>query len=294
MAILGKSLQSKARRAKLAVKMSYLGIDLGGSKTIVAVFDSAGKIIVQKKFPTNNNYENFIRDVEKNVDEISTNTNIACSVAVPGLISRDTGVVHALGNLDWKDKPIRDDISKAIGGIPVIIENDARTAGLAEADVLYGQYKRILYLTISTGIGGALIDDGKIAKDLEDTEMGQMPLLYEGKIQTWENFASGKAIEKKYDKQASEIQDEEQWKEIGGRIGYGLAVCCSILQPQAVVFGGGAGQFADKFKGHVSNYLDSHLSPLVRRPEALLAPAYVQSSAITGCFLVLKQHGLIE
>lgn len=260
----------------------------------MAVFDDSGKILNKKKFKTNKDYNIFISDVEKSVDELSTNTNIACAVAVPGLISRDTGVVHALGNLEWKDKNIRDDISNAVGGIPVIIENDARIAGLAEAEKLVGQYKYVLYLTISTGIGGALLADGEIVKDLEDTEMGQMPLQYEGRTQTWESFASGQAIEKRYGKQASDIDDESQWQEIGERIGYGLAVCCSVLQPQAVVFGGGAGQFADKFKEHTKAHLEKHLSPLVKKPQALLGPAYIQDSAITGCFILLKQLGMIR
>lgn len=274
--------------------MSYLGIDLGGSKTLIAVFDSSGRITAQEKFATDKNYDVFISEVEKNVASLSTNTNVACGVAVPGLISRDTGVVHALGNLEWRDKPIRDDISRAIGGLPVIIENDARTAALAEAHALREQYKQILYLTISTGIGGGLIKDGKIAEALLDIEVGQMPVLYEGKLQRWESFASGRAIKERYGKQASEIDDPESWQEIGNRIGYGVAICCSILQPDAIVFGGGVGQFADKFIGSVNNYLAEHLSPLVRQPKALLAPSFSADSAIHGCFELVKQKGLVQ
>lgn len=274
--------------------MNYLGIDLGGSKTLIAVFDGSGKIIAQKKFKTNKNYDDFISDVEKNVDELSTNTIIACSVAVPGLISRDTGVVHALGNLDWREKPIKDDISKAIGGTPVIIENDARIGGVAEAGEIINDYERVLYITISTGIGGALIKSGEIVKELEDTEMGKIPLLYEGKIQHWEDFAGGRAIVERYDKRASDIESTEQWEEIGNRIAYGIAVCCSILQPQVIVFGGGVGQSADKFKEYVREYLSEHLHAIARQPEALLPAKFGENSVIHGCFALLKQHGLVK
>jgi glucokinase len=272
--------------------MSYLGIDLGGSKTVVAVFDAGGKIIAQTKFPTNKNYEEFLLDVAKNVEELSTNTNIACAVAVPGLISRDTGVVHALGNLEWKDKPIRDDLSEALN-IPVVIENDARVAALAEA-MNMDDYGRLLYLTISTGIGGGLIEEGSVVEALQDMEVGQMPLYYEGRVQTWESFASGKAIKEKYDMQASDIQDQETWEEIGGRIAYGLAVCCSTLQPHTVVFGGGVGQFADNFIIYINKYLDQNLSPLVKNPERLLSASYAADSAIHGCFSLLKQKGHVR
>lgn len=273
--------------------MSYLGIDLGGSKTLVAVFDDSGKIIAQKKFETNKNYDAFIKDVEKNVEEISTNTNIACAVAVPGLLSRDTGIVHALGNLDWRNKLIRDDIAKAVNA-PVIIENDARVGGLAEAGELIEDYDRVLYLTISTGIGGALIKNGEIVKELEDSEMGKIPLLYEGKIQHWEDFAGGRDIVNRYGKRASDIDSFEQWKEIGERIAYGVAICCSILQPQAIVFGGGVGQSADKFKDHVKNYLLEHLHAIARQPEAILTAKFGENSVINGCFTLLKHHGLVK
>lgn len=280
-------------RAKLTFKMSYLGIDLGGSKTLIAVFDGSGKIVAQKKFETNKDYNVFISDVEKNVADLSTNTNIACALAVPGLISRDTGVVHALGNLDWKEKPIRDDISKVLG-IPVIIENDARIGGIAEARELIEDYDRVLYLTISTGIGGALIKNGGIVKDLEDTEMGKIPLLYEGKIQHWEDFAGGRDIVNRYGKRASDIDSPEQWEEIGERIAYGVAICCSILQPQVIVFGGGVGQSADNFKAHVKKYLLEHLHAIARQPEAILTAKFGENSVIHGCFVLLKHHGLVQ
>jgi glucokinase len=274
--------------------MNYLGIDIGGSKTHIAVFDSSGKIISQKKFETNKNYERFISDVEKNVASLSTNTNIACAAAVPGLLSRDTGVVHALGNLDWKNKHIRDDISKVIGNIPVVIENDTRVGGVAEAKELSSQYDHILYLTISTGIGGALLRNGDVVKDLEDSEMGKIPLLYEGKMQHWEDFAGGRDIVRRYGKRASDIDTPEQWQEIGERIAYGVAICCSILQPQAVIFGGGVGQSADKFKNYIKDYLLQHLHPVARQPDAFLGPKFGENSVIYGCFILLKQQGLIK
>lgn len=274
--------------------MSYLGIDVGGSKTLIAVFDSSGKIIAQKKIETNQNYDIFISEIEKIVADLSTNTIIACAVASPGLVRRDKGVVESFGNLGWKDKPLRDDISKIIGNIPTIIENDARVAGVAEAELLTNQYDRVLYITISTGIGGALLKNGGIVKELQDSEMGQMPLHYEDKIQVWQDFASGKAVVQRYGKKASEIDNEEDWQEIGERIGYGLAVCCSVLQPDAVVFGGGVGQYADNFVDSVKIYLKENLRPVVRQPRALLTAKFGADSSIHGCFTLLKQQGMIK
>lgn len=289
-----KCLQIDKPRAKLAIVMNYLGIDLGGTKTLLAVFDKNGQIISQKKIATDSNYDVFLREVEKNVADLSTNKNVACGLAIPGLIDRSTGTVHSFGNIGWQEKPIRSDISKAIGNIPVIIENDARIAGLAEAELLKNKYNSVLYLTISTGIGGAFIKNGEIVKAIQDSEMGHMPLPFEGKIQRWEQFASGKAIVQRYHQQASEITDPHKWKEIGENIGYGLAICCSILQPESVVFGGGAGQYSAKFTDYVKAYLDQHQSPIIPRPKALLPAHFGADSAIHGCFTLISQQGLVS
>lgn len=260
----------------------------------MAVFDSGGNIVTQEKIKTNPDYNVFISDVEKIVAKISTNTNIACCLATPGFVHRDTGVVDSLGNLGWENKPLRDDISKVIGNIPIIIENDARVAGLAEASLLKDQYEYVLYLTISTGIGGALLKNGEIVKDLQDSEMGQMPLFYEGKIQRWEEFASGKAILERYGKLASDIDSSQAWEEIGDRISYGLGVCCSVLQPEVIVFGGGVGQYADKFIDSAKDYLKEHLKPVVKQPKELLVAKFGADSSIHGCFTLLKQQGMIK
>lgn len=268
----------------------YLAIDIGGTKTLVASFSSEGELLEQVKFPTPQDYRQFIDNLGNTVDKMSTNNLQAVGVAVPGLIDREKGVVYALGNLPWRDESIRDDISAVINNLPVIIENDARLAGLAEAVLLKAQYRNVLYLTVSTGIGCALLQDGHIVKELEDTEMGKMPLLHGDQIVHWEDFASGRAIVERYGKKASEIDDPEMWQAIGNDIGYGLGVICSVLQPQAIVFGGGAGKFAGKFKQTLTEYLEKELHPVVRRPKAILVAKYEDNGGIRGCYEILKQR----
>lgn len=269
----------------------YLAIDIGGTKTLVATFDTTGQKIAQEKFPTPQDYNLFLSDLEKTVAKISTESLTICVCAVPGLIDRERGIIESLGNLPWRNKPIRDDISRAIDNTEVIIENDAKLAGIAEATHLVGQYERVLYLTVSTGIGGALLKNGQIIEELRDTEAGKMPLQYEGKFQAWESFGSGKAIVERYQKRASEIEDIHIWKDISLRVGYGTAICCSIMQPDVIVFGGGVGQFADKFSQGIVAFLQTQLHPNIRQPKALLPPHYGEESVIQGCFMLLKQLG---
>lgn len=269
----------------------YICIDFGGTKTAIALFEQDGSITYRNKIKTDHNYQTHIKNLVTLIKhDLNDGIKTIC-LSVPGLIDREKGIVHALGNLPWKDETIRDDLSKSLPGISILLENDARLGGLGEARAVAGQYKRVLYLTIGTGIGGALIVDGKISKDLEDTEMGKMPLYYKNnQLKHWEDIISGRIIFEEYGKRASEIDNDKTWEEIGLKIGYGLGAVCSTLQPDAVVFGGGIGQYADKFSPTVSKYLESNLHAIVRKPKAYLPPKYAEDSVLMGCFEYIKDY----
>lgn len=265
----------------------YIAVDLGGTKTLVAVFDTGGKKIEETKFPTPKSYEEFLGDLANNVAKLSTHEIQHVVASVPGLINRNTGVVYALGNLPWKDKSIRDDIKKVFQA-DVSIENDARLAGLGAAQPLKESYKDILYITVSTGIGGALISDGKIVEAVQDMELGKIPLQFEGSLLHWEEFASGRAIVATYGKRASEIEDPKIWHEIGLKIGYGTAIASATLQPEVIVFGGGAGQYADKFIPTVQEYMEKNLHADCKRPK-LLTAQNAEEVGIYGCYELARQ-----
>lgn len=272
----------------------YLAIDIGGTKTLAAIFDSSGSKLADKKIQTNPDYRIFLKDLENIVAEILTNKIIACSVAIPGRINREEGLIYSMGNQGWHDIPIVSDLRKILGDIEIVIENDAKTAGVAEAVILGDKYKRLVYMTISTGIGVAVVEDQKIIESLKDLEMGLMPLRYNGSIIAWEKFASGRAIFEKYGLKASEITDENTWMEIGENIAYGTAIVCSVLQPDVIVYGGGVGQYADKFSPYIYKYLRGTLHKNVKTPREILPAHYKENSVIYGCFEILKQKGLVQ
>lgn len=270
----------------------YLAIDIGGTKTLAAIFDSQGNIVNQKKIPTDHNYNNFISNLEKIVAEISTDAFIAGAIGTRGLVDRVKGVLVADDVLPWRNVNLVEDLKNTFN-CKFLLENDAKASGLAEAAELE-EYRKVLYFTVSTGIGAAYTKDGKLPIELQDIEMGKIPLLYEDRVQAWEDFASGKAILKIYGKKASEIGDPKIWKEIGERLGYGVAICCCLLQPEAVVFGGGAGRYAEKFIPSVKNYLETNLGSDVRRPKVLMPAKYPDECVVRGCFILLNQHGLVQ
>lgn len=269
----------------------YLGIDIGGTKTLAATLSDAGEILDKRRFPTSRDYDQFLRDLDTSLKELDLEEVTKACAAVPGLLDRAAGTVYGLGNLPWRDKSIRDDISALIDGKPVIIENDAKLAGLSEALLLKNTYSSVLYFTVSTGLGGALIHDGRIVPALQDMEAGKMPLLYKGELTYWEDFASGRSVAEHFHEPASEITDPEQWREVGENLGYGLAAICSIVQPEVIVLGGGAGAYADQYSPFILEYLGKHLHEIVRQPKAILAAQRPSEAVIYGCYELIKQAG---
>lgn len=268
----------------------YAGIDIGGTKTLVAKLSDKGKIIDSRHFPSNHDYRQFLEDLSENLRKLELDSeDLRCCAGIPGLLDRDKGTVHALGNLPWQDKPIRGDISKLLGGAPVTIENDSRLAGLSEARLIMDKYDDILFVTVSTGIGGAFIQNGRIVTALQDTEMGKMPLLHDGEYIQWEEFAGGRSVVKRFNRKADEITDPEVWRSIGENIAYGLGAICSVIQPEVVILGGSVGAHADKFSGTIIEFLSEHLHPVVRRPAAIVAAKRPAEAVIYGCYDLAKQ-----
>jgi glucokinase len=272
----------------------YVGIDIGGTKTLVATLSDDGELKDSRRFPTSPDYDRFVQDLDatlKELDLSGAGADLKVCAGVPGLLDRGAGIVHALGNLPWRDKPIGPDISKLLGGATVLIENDSQLAGLSEALLIRDRSQNVLYLTVSTGLGGALILDGRIVPELRDMEMGQMPLLTrEGKLERWEDFASGRAIVDRFHKKAADITDPAEWTAIGQELAYGLGAACSVIQPEIIILGGSVGTYAEKYEGVIMDYLAKELHPVVRRPSAILPAQRPNEAVIFGCYAFLRQH----
>lgn len=268
----------------------YLGIDVGGTKTLLAVLDDNGVITEQVKFPTAQDYDQFIREVGEQIAKLNTKEFTAAAAGIPGLLNRQSGVVEALGNLPWRNKPIRDDLTQLVH-CPVTIENDAKAAALAEAQVILDTYHRVLYLTIGTGIGGGFVVNGVLEANLLDTEIGKMIFPHDGKLLEWEAFASGNAISETYHKHATDIDDPAIWQAIAENLGLGVIAASAAFQPEAIIFGGGVGAHFEKFAAPLQAFLDAHLHPVIRKPQ-LLHDHHAELSVIYGCYeLARHAHG---
>lgn len=263
-----------------------LAIDVGGTKTLVAVFTNSGKMVKSIKLKTPKDYQKFISSLNATLLRFDDfKLNYAC-IALPGKINRQKGIGVAFGNLNWSNVAIKKDL-KAIIKCPIVIENDANLAGLFEARQVIKDYKRVLYLTISTGIGSGITLNGQLDPELIDSEAGHMMIQFGDKMLPWEDFASGRSIYKTYGKLASEISSRKIWKEVSHRFAIGISSLIATIQPDAIIIGGSVGTHFKKYNVLVKRELKNLSTPLTPVPPILQATK-PEEAVIYGCFELAK------
>ncbi len=250
-----------------------IGIDLGGSHIAIGVVDGKGKILekVEKKLKgiITKEVKKVIEDtIIEAVNKFKEEYKILeVGIAIPGTVTKD--VVVKSVNLGLKNYKIIEELKRKID-LPIKIRNDAKCAAIAEST--YGslkQYNRVLFLTLGTGIGGAVIINNKLLDtgDLPGCEIGHMVIEKDGidcncgRKGCFEKYASMKAFKnnlrkalgydetfsgkelfammknaKKSDKEYKII--EKVKKEYIENLGLGIANLVNIFEPEAIGIGG--------------------------------------------------------
>ena len=168
-----------------------VGIDIGGTKLATVVADSTGDILRKVRKPTfaekGPEYAlQLLFDMVRETLEIAglvQKSVSAIGVSCGGPLDTKTGIVYSPPNLPgWDALPLKAHLESEFQ-IPVTIENDANASALAEFRFGGGRgYDSVLYMTMSTGIGGGIIIDGQIYHGANDSagEVGHQILLPEG------------------------------------------------------------------------------------------------------------------
>lgn len=189
----------------------YLGIDLGGTKTGVCVGRADGSLVASRRMPTQADTapEEWRRRLDGLIASVLAEAgcrpnNIASvGLAVPGPMRVASGTVLEPPNMPaWRDVPVRSWI-EAMTGCPVVINNDANAAALAEHR--FGEFRGtedLVYVTMSTGIGAGIISGGKLLQGADDLagEVGHMVVRTDGpdcscgQQGCWEMYCGGRNV----------------------------------------------------------------------------------------------------
>ena len=186
-----------------------IGIDLGGTRLRVALADRGGTIIRHRVVPTlaeegrNAVLGRIVVEVRTILDPINLVDLAAVAVAVPGPVDPLNGVVYRPPNLPgWGDVDLKSILEDELT-VPVVVGNDANLAALAEHRFGAGRgASHLVYITMSTGIGGGIVNDGELLLGAWGgaAEIGHMTIDLNGPRCSCGNFgcleamASGRAI----------------------------------------------------------------------------------------------------
>ena len=274
------------------VEPLVLGIDLGGTKILTAVANSRGRMLSRDHSitPAAEGHgaviQSILESVHRSLNQAAVGISelAAIGIGAPGLSNPETGMLFTSPNLPgWQDVPLRDIIEKELGRRAFLI-NDANAAAVGEFYFGAGRGARnFVYVTISTGIGGGIIIDGRIYTGALGTagEVGHMtiddngPICNCGNRGCWETLASGTALAREARYQIEQGAETSILDYAGGamenvsaevihkaaqagdnlarklidRIGYyfgvGLANLINIFNPELIVVGGGLSHIGD-------------------------------------------------
>ena len=187
-----------------------VAVDLGGTQIRTAVLQGA-KLLSRVGYLTGENrtpesvIPRLYNAVQQALDEahVTLDQIAGIGIAAPGPLDNRTGIIYSPPNMPgWNDIPLRDLFYERYQ-VPTYVENDANAAGLGEFMFGAGRgCRNIVYLTISTGIGGGIIIDGKLVEGTSGTagELGHMTIDWRGvrcrcgNIGCLEAMASGTSI----------------------------------------------------------------------------------------------------
>lgn len=259
-----------------------IAVDTGGTKTLVASFSENGKIVQSQKFPTPTDKVEYLRQLAAVIATILGGAApTAIVVGVPGIVKN--GVAIWCNHLGWKNFDIQNKLTALFPDTPILIENDANLAGLAEARTLARQPQSALYVTISTGIGTGVISNGKIDPGLRLSEGGRAMVEFDGVVREWESFASGSAIVAAYGQYARDIKKKSIWRQIADRISRGLLVMIPIIQPDVIIIGGSIGTYFAHYREQLQALLTEKLPPHIPAP-LILQASHPEEAVIYGCY----------
>lgn len=269
----------------------YVGaFDIGGTKTIVALADETGKILEKQQFPTETGScpehlekccDIFLSFLQK--QGISAGDIHGIGVNLPGIVDTEKGILIRAVYAGWNNVPVKDILSKWLGVHRIVCENDVNSCALGELKFGLGSsYHSFGWMTVSTGVGSAVVCDGKLIRGAHGYagEFGHIKVEYNapvpcpcGELGCLEAHGSGTALNRIV---AAQVREDPIFKaafdsvgltpsaaacaalaqnrnpaaqaifdRVGEYLGRGISAYVNILDPEAIVIGGGVAASLD-------------------------------------------------
>ena len=257
-----------------------IGIDFGGTSVKLAVVEGSELLTDIHRIPTQDfvGPDPLIAAIVEKVEEIRSDFPdvSAIGIGVPGAVDSSKGVTYNLTNVrGWNDVPLRDLVSEKTG-LPAILDNDANCMAYAEYKFCAGQgCRNVICVTLGTGVGGGLILNGDLYRGSTYAagEIGQMSVDLNGVEGPYgnsgalERYIGNRQIQelaaKRYEEKGEAVPDDhtpegiatlarsgdpiarDVWVEVANYLGFCLMSTVYLLNPDAIVVGGGVAHAGD-------------------------------------------------
>lgn len=305
-----------------------IGIDFGGTSVKTGVLYRSNIIDEAPRIDTQEFEEAtpLIERIHQTIEELrARHPKIsAIGVGMPGFVDFPTGMVHRLTNVKgW----VNIHLKRQLGGLcalPVIVENDANCMAYAEWKRGSGRgINHLVALTLGTGVGGGIIVDGRMVRgsNFAAGELGQTSIDYQGRVGAYgnrgalEDYIGNQEIAamavKYYADSGKEVTPAECepsqlaiaatggdevaiaiWDKIAEILASALMNCCWLLNPEAIIVGGGVAKAGALLFDPLNKYLRDQLSGPFKDDLQLLPARFGNEAGIIGAAtLALEEAG---
>ena len=291
------------------------GIDLGGTKIEGVVVSAADpdRVIARTRIPTESasGYAHIVGRVRLVVEQLEVASQMVrpavIGIGTPGAIEPAAGTLKNSNTTCLNGKPLARDLMDALG-TEARLANDANCFVLAEATLGAARGRDVVVgLILGTGVGGGIVVRGRVLDGLHGIagEWGHNPMCgettpcYCGRAGCVETVISGPALERFYESRSgerlalAEIVDcaahdtaaEATLHRLTDKFGEAIAAVINILDPDAIVIGGGVGNIARLYESVTRDAIRRHLFNPELRTE-LLRPTLGDSAGVFGAALL--------
>jgi glucokinase len=250
---------------------TVVALDVGGTTIKGALVDSSGRDLrrVDRSTGAALGSSHVVREIFDLATRLVRPGTVAIGLSVPGIVDGATGLAHLAANLGWRDLPLGPLLSSRLG-VPVVLEQDARAATVAEVEVGLGRgVPDLMAVVIGTGIAAGLVIGGRLVAGTASSagELGHLPVYPGGEPCACgqrgclEAYASAGGIARRYvaaggsaDLTVAEIVAGLDGDELGRRIwaeavqalALALASSTLLLDPGLIVLAGGLSNAGDR------------------------------------------------
>jgi fructokinase len=285
--------------------MRLAGIEMGGTKTVVAMGGGGGRVDEEIRYPTTDPAETLGRAVDWLCERGGADR---IGVAAFGPVGINPGSLAYGTMLDtpkpgWSGAAILAPLAAAFPDAHLVIETDVNAAALAEAKIGAAMgMEDVVYITIGTGIGAGILSGGRLIHGVLHPECGHFKVprapgdaAFEGVCpfhhDCLEGMASGPAMEKRWGTRASDLPaGHPAWEMQAWYLAHGILAFTAVVSPQRVILGGGVSQaegLIEKVNALVHELAGGYF-PQVGGEPYVVAPALGQQAGIAGALLLAE------